>query len=90
MPDWLWWIVVGVVAGFLAKAVVPGEGPGGILGDLVVGVVGAFLGGFIMRALGYAGTAAGGSIWWGILVAFIGAVVLLMILRALTVRRTAY
>ena len=88
MDPILWWIVVGIIAGFLAKAVVPGEGPGGILGDLVVGIVGAVIGGWIMRSLGYAG--AGAGLLWGILVAFIGAVVLLLILRAITSRRVAY
>ena len=82
------WIVVGIVAGFLAKAVVPGEGPGGILGDLVVGVVGAVLGGWIMNAFGNAG--ASGINIWSIFVAFLGAVVLLFLLRALTGRRATY
>jgi uncharacterized membrane protein YeaQ/YmgE (transglycosylase-associated protein family) len=80
----LWWIVVGVIAGFLAKAVVPGEGPVGVLGDLVVGIIGAFIGGYIMRALG---TSLGGGMLGTIVVAFIGAVVLLLILRAITGRR---
>jgi uncharacterized membrane protein YeaQ/YmgE (transglycosylase-associated protein family) len=82
------WIVVGIIAGFLAKAVVPGEGPGGILGDLVVGVVGAVLGGWIMNAFGDAG--ASGINIWSIFVAFLGAVVLLFLLRALTGRRASY
>jgi len=82
----IFWIVVGIVAGLLAKMVVPGEGPGGILGDLVVGVMGAFLGGFLFRTLlghsysGWIGSTA---------VAFVGAVVLLVILRAVTGRRVA-
>jgi uncharacterized membrane protein YeaQ/YmgE (transglycosylase-associated protein family) len=83
----LWWIIVGVIAGFLAKAVVPGEGPVGVLGDLVVGIVGAIIGGFLMSMLGLA---AGGGMLWTIVVAFIGAVVLLLILRAITGRRTVY
>jgi uncharacterized membrane protein YeaQ/YmgE (transglycosylase-associated protein family) len=73
----LLWIVIGLVAGWLASAIVGGGY--GVIGDIVVGVVGAFLGGFIFRALhiaspfhGLAGT---------IFVAFIGAVVLLVILR---------
>jgi uncharacterized membrane protein YeaQ/YmgE (transglycosylase-associated protein family) len=82
------WIVVGIVAGFLAKAVVPGEGPGGILGDLIVGVVGAVLGGWIMNAFGNAG--ASGINIWSIFVAFLGAVVLLFLLRALTGKRATY
>jgi uncharacterized membrane protein YeaQ/YmgE (transglycosylase-associated protein family) len=84
--DILAWIVVGIIAGFLAKAVVPGEGPGGILGDLIVGVVGAVLGGWIMHSFGNAG--ATGLNIWSIFVAFVGAVVLLIIIRALTGRRT--
>ena len=79
----LWWIVVGVIAGFLAKSVVPGEGPAGVLGDLVVGIVGAVIGGWLMSALGLGGS----GFLWTIVVAFIGAVVLLLILRALTGRR---
>ena len=86
--DILAWIIVGIVAGFLAKAVVPGEGPGGIVGDLIVGVVGAVIGGWIMHSFGNAG--ATGINVWSIFVAFLGAVVLLVILRALTGRRTTY
>ena len=86
--DILTWIVVGVIAGFLAKAVVPGEGPGGVLGDLVVGVVGALIGGWIMHSFGRAG--ASGIDIWSIFVAFLGSVVLLFIMRALTGSRATY
>jgi uncharacterized membrane protein YeaQ/YmgE (transglycosylase-associated protein family) len=82
------WIVVGIIAGFLAKTVVPGEGPGGVLGDLVVGVVGAIIGGWIMNSLGDAGP--NGLNLWSIFVAFVGAVVLLFILRLVTGRRATY
>ena len=87
--DILTWIVVGVIAGFLAKAVVPGEGPGGVLGDLVIGVVGAIIGGWIMHSFGHAGTTGNIDIW-SIFVAFLGSVVLLFIMRALTGRRATY
>lgn len=77
IETFLIWIAIGLIAGWLASAVVGGGF--GVVGDIVVGVVGAFLGGFIFRALhvhapfgGMAGT---------IFVAFIGAVVLLLILR---------
>jgi uncharacterized membrane protein YeaQ/YmgE (transglycosylase-associated protein family) len=82
------WIVVGIIAGFLAKVVVPGEGPGGVLGDLVVGVVGAIIGGWIMNSLGDASVT--GLNLWSIFVAFVGAVVLLFILRLVTGRRATY
>jgi len=86
--DILAWIVVGVIAGFLAKAVVPGEGPGGVLGDLIIGVVGAIIGGWIMNSFGH--SAANGINIWSIFVAFLGSVVLLFIMRALTGRRATY
>jgi uncharacterized membrane protein YeaQ/YmgE (transglycosylase-associated protein family) len=73
----LLWILVGLIAGWLASAVVGGGY--GVVGDIVIGVVGSFVGGFIFRALhvhtpfgGLAGT---------IFVAFIGAVALLIIIR---------
>lgn len=82
----LFWIIVGIVAGLLAKMVVPGEGPGGILGDLIVGVIGAFLGGWLFKTfLGHSYSGWVGST----AVAFVGAVVLLVILRAITGRRMA-
>lgn len=80
----IFWIIVGIVAGVLAKMVVPGEGPGGILGDLLVGVLGAFLGGWLFKTLlGHSYSGWGGST----AVAFVGAVVLLIILRAVSYRR---
>ena len=83
----LFWIVGGIVAGFLAKKVVPGEGPGGILGDLLTGVLGAFLGGWLFRTfLGHAYTGWVGST----AVAFVGAVVLLTLLRAVAGRGVAH
>ncbi len=80
--DILAWVVVGIIAGFLAKTMVPGEGPGGVLGDLVVGVVGALLGGWIFNSFGHMGVT--GLNLWSILVAFVGGVVLLLIIRLIT------
>jgi uncharacterized membrane protein YeaQ/YmgE (transglycosylase-associated protein family) len=78
--DLLTWLIVGLVAGLLASYAVGGIGYG-LLGDIVVGIIGAIFGGWLFGALnismpigGLAGT---------ILVAFIGAVLLLLILRAL-------
>lgn len=82
----IFWIIVGIVAGLLAKAVVPGEGPGGIFGDLVIGVIGAFAGGWLFTTfLGHSYSGWVGSTF----VAFVGAVVLLLVLRAVTGRRAA-
>lgn len=81
----LFWIIVGIIAGALAKMVVPGEGPGGVLGDLIVGIVGALIGGWLFIL--FLGHSYGG--WVGsTVVAFVGAVILLFIMRAITTRRT--
>lgn len=78
------WAVVGLIAGWLASAVV-GSGQG-LIGDIVVGVVGAFLGGWLFSALGT--RAPFGGLAGTIFVAFIGAVVLLLLLRL--IRGTHY
>jgi uncharacterized membrane protein YeaQ/YmgE (transglycosylase-associated protein family) len=81
----LGWIVVGLIAGILAKMVVPGEGPGGLIGDLIVGIVGALIGGWVFNFFGH--SAATGINFYSIGVAFVGSVILLFILRAISGRR---
>ncbi|MDO9022829.1 MAG: GlsB/YeaQ/YmgE family stress response membrane protein [Deltaproteobacteria bacterium] len=71
------WAVVGLIAGWLASAVVGGAL--GIVGDIVVGVVGAFIGGFVFRQLHI--SVPFGGLPGTIFVAFIGAVILLALLR---------
>ncbi len=80
------WIVVGLLAGLLAKWVMPGSDPGEIIVTILVGMAGASVGGFIMSILG--GTGATGFNVWSILVATLGAVVLLALYR-LVAHRTA-
>jgi uncharacterized membrane protein YeaQ/YmgE (transglycosylase-associated protein family) len=82
---WLAWIIVGIIAGWLAKMVIPGEGPGGMIGDLVIGIIGALIGGWIFNQFGHAGVT--GLNIGSIIVAFIGAVILLWILRLITGQR---
>jgi uncharacterized membrane protein YeaQ/YmgE (transglycosylase-associated protein family) len=72
------WIIVGLVAGVLASLVMGGTGYG-IIGDIIIGIVGAFVGGWIFRQLGT--TTPFGGLAGVIFVAFIGAVVLLFVLR---------
>jgi uncharacterized membrane protein YeaQ/YmgE (transglycosylase-associated protein family) len=76
----LTWIIVGLVAGVLASLVVGGVGYG-IIGDIVVGIVGAFLGGILFREAGW--TAPFGGLAGAIFVAFIGALVLLVLLQVI-------
>ena len=78
------WIVLGLIAGWLAGMVMKGGGYG-ILGDIVVGIVGALIGGFIASALGL-GAVTGLNIG-SIVIAFIGAVILIWLLRLFSSRR---
>ncbi len=82
MMSILAWVIVGLIAGYLARLVLPGEEPGprGVIGDLIAGIVGALLGGWIFRSLGFAGVT--GVNIGSIVVAFIGAVIFLLIWRA--------
>ena len=80
------WIVVGLIAGLLARWITPGPDPGGIIVTVLVGMAGASVGGLLVRILGGAG--ATGLNIWSILVATIGAL-LLLFLYNLVARRTA-
>jgi len=75
--SFIWFILVGLVAGWLAGQLVRGGGFG-LVGDIVVGVVGALIGGFLFSTFG---VSAGGGLLGSIVVATIGAVVLLFIIR---------
>ena len=79
------WIVFGLIVGALAKLVMPGRDPGGVIVTMLLGIVGALLGGFLGRAMGlYAGNEPA-----GFFMAFIGAVILLMLYRFTQRHRTA-
>ena len=80
----LGWILFGLIVGALAKLVMPGRDPGGIIVTMLLGIAGAVLGGFVGRAMGFyqEGEPAG----W--IMAFSGAVVLLVIYRMVIGRRT--
>lgn len=76
--SWISWILVGLIAGAIAARVVAGRGFG-CIADIVVGVAGAVIGGFLLSALfGASGTV---GFWGSIVVAFIGAAVLLAVLK---------
>ena len=78
--DIITWLVVGLVAGLLASVLVRGSGIG-IVGDIVIGIVGAFVGGWTFRELGWHTPIAGTP--GVIVVAFVGAVIVLVLLRLL-------
>ncbi|MBI1833331.1 MAG: GlsB/YeaQ/YmgE family stress response membrane protein [Candidatus Andersenbacteria bacterium] len=74
MSDIVWFLIVGLIAGWLAGLIMKGRGFG-VIGDIIVGIVGALIGGFVFGALGI----GAGGILGSILVATIGAVILLFI-----------
>ena len=74
----IYWIIVGLIAGWLAGVVMKGGGYG-VLADIVLGILGAVLGGWIFSMLG---VGVGAGLVGGIIVAFVGAVVLVAITRA--------
>ncbi len=79
----LWTALIGLIAGAIAKAVMPGRDPGGILMTMFLGVAGAMLGTFLGRSVGWyrQGEAA------GLLAAVVGAILLLFLYRAVRGRR---
>jgi uncharacterized membrane protein YeaQ/YmgE (transglycosylase-associated protein family) len=82
----LWSLIVGLVVGALAKLVHPGKDPGGIVVTMLIGIVGAIFAGFLGRALGVYRPGDAGP---GIIASVIGAVILLVIYRAIFRHRLA-
>lgn len=80
----LGWILFGLIVGALAKLVMPGRDPGGIIVTMLLGIAGAVIGGFVGRALGFYGPNESA----GFLMSFLGAVILLAIYRFMVGRRS--
>jgi uncharacterized membrane protein YeaQ/YmgE (transglycosylase-associated protein family) len=83
---YLVWIVVGLIAGFLAGQVMRGGGYG-LIGDIIIGVIGGLLGGWIGTTLLHINAGVNGINLESILVAFVGAVLLILVLRLFSGRR---
>jgi uncharacterized membrane protein YeaQ/YmgE (transglycosylase-associated protein family) len=81
---WLAWIIIGAVAGWLASKVMKTSRSQGLLMDIIVGILGAFIGGFLFSQIDTAGVT--GFNIWSLFVAFTGAVVLLAVIRLLNGR----
>jgi len=75
--EFVWFIIVGLVAGWLAGVIMKGGGFG-VVGDIVVGIVGALIGGWLFSTMG---VSAGGGLLGSILVALVGAIILIFLLR---------
>jgi uncharacterized membrane protein YeaQ/YmgE (transglycosylase-associated protein family) len=81
----LGWILFGVIGGAIAKLLMPGRDPGGILVTMALGIAGALLGGFLGRVLGWYGPNDGA----GFFMSLLGAILLLWIYRMIAAPRTA-
>ena len=81
--NWLVWIIIGGLAGGLAKLLMPGRDPGGCIVTILLGIAGALLAGFIGQSLGFASTSDGA----GFIGAVIGAFLILLIYRLIVSRR---
>ncbi len=79
----LGWIIFGLIIGAIAKLLMPGRDPGGFIVTILLGIVGAVLGGFLGRAMGFYGP--GEAAGW--VMSLIGAMILLLLYRLLVVRR---
>ncbi len=77
------WLVLGVIAGFIASKIVNKSGEGIVL-DVILGIVGAVIGGFLFNAIGHEGVT--GFNVWSLFVAVLGAVILLIVYHAITGR----
>lgn len=80
---WLWWIIIGGVAGGIAKLLMPGRDPGGCLVTILLGIAGAFLAGWLGEAVGWYEEGEGA----GFLAAIVGAFIILAIYRLVASRR---
>jgi uncharacterized membrane protein YeaQ/YmgE (transglycosylase-associated protein family) len=80
----LWTLIIGLVVGAIAKLIMPGRDPGGIIVTMLIGVAGALLAGFLGRAMGWYNDPGEGP---GIIAAIIGAMLLLFLYRLISGRR---
>jgi len=81
------WIIFGLLAGWVAKAIMPGDDPGGCIITMVIGVVGAIIGGFLGSKLLGTGPITGFNLK-SFLLAVVGSIILLLIYRLVAGRRT--
>lgn len=87
MPLWLFWILLGLIAGSLAKFIMPGRDPAGCIFTIFLGILGSFIGGLIGTAVGWGKIDTGDLDFRSIAIATFGALLLLALGRFLRRRR---
>lgn len=81
--SWLWWIIIGGIAGGIAKLLMPGRDPGGCIVTILLGIAGAFVAGWLGQAVGWYDPGEGA----GFLAAIVGAFIILAVYRLIAGRR---
>lgn len=83
MGDFLWWIVIGLIAGGLGKLIMPGKDPGGCFVTILLGIAGALLAGYVSQVIGLSEPGEQAGFWKSIVSATIGAIALLALYRVI-------
>ena len=86
MLSFIWWLIIGLIAGALARLIMPGRDPMGIIATILLGIVGSILGGLASWAIW--GTETGGFQTGGLLLSILGAIIVLWIYRMTRSRST--
>jgi uncharacterized membrane protein YeaQ/YmgE (transglycosylase-associated protein family) len=86
MLSFIWWLIIGLVAGALARLIMPGKDPMGLLATMILGIIGSVLGGLLSGLIW--GTGPGGFQAAGLIMSVIGAIVVLFIWRMIRSRST--
>ena len=87
MMSFIWWLIIGLIAGALARLLLPGKDPMGIIMTMILGIIGSIVGGLVSWAIW--GTRAGGGFEpAGLLLSIIGAIIVLLIWRMMRSRST--
>ena len=82
--SWIWWIIIGGLAGLIAKAIMPGRDPGGCIVTILLGIGGAVVAGFIGRSVGWYEPGEKGA---SFIAAIVGAILILFVYRLIASRR---
>ena len=88
MMAFIWWLIIGLIAGALARLIMPGRDPMGIIATILLGIVGSVLGGLVSWAIWGAETAEAGFRPAGLLLSILGAIIVLWIYRMIKSRST--
>ena len=88
MLGFIWWLIIGLIAGALARLVMPGRDPMGIIATILLGIVGSIIGGLVSWAIWGAETTGTGFRPGGLILSILGAILVLWIWRMVKARRT--